>query len=318
MPCPIPCVVERAGSEEAEKALISDLSLRGARLRLAGGAEARARLLLSFSLGSEHLEKVPADVVWCRAAEAGYDCGVGFAAEWAAPIERALLGSRGGSVLLIEDDAGVRAALEGHLAGAGCLVDAADGVAEGWRKFEERPFDLLVVDLSLPDGDGMDLVGKVRAHPKRFSTPVMILTADASTMSKVAGLAFGADQYLVKPVDPSEFLFSAAALLRRLEYKPKADGVIRFERGEIDPRAHVVRLGESEFSNLSKKEFDLLYLLIAMRPRVLSKREMLSRLWNGGLAENTVESHVRRVREKLGAEGPRRLLTVSGRGYKFI
>lgn len=316
----IPCVAHRGPTTDAdaEKGLLREVGPSGARLRVGRPVSDAEELTLSFTLAGVHYDGVRARASSPRKEEGGWGCRVDFQADWPERIRESLAAPKYQSVLLLEDDAELRRSLEETLSAAGYDVAAAGGVQEAVRRFEERGCDLAVVDLGLPDGSGLELVQRIRAHPRRYATPVVILTSDARLESKLTGLAIGADHYLVKPVDPVELLFWLAALLRRTQFRAEGKGVIAFERGEIDPNAHVVLLGGREFGKLSRKEFDLLYRLIAARPRVLSKRYILSVLWHTVVTDNTVEVHVKRLREKLGPEGASRIVTVPGKGYKFV
>lgn len=315
----IPCSVRRSPEEDrALKGFLEDVGSGGARLAFSGPARAGDSLYLDFAVREHQFDALPAAVVWAKEEGAGWRCGLQIAPERAGELAAALLGSASQSVLMVEDDLASRRAVENQLVSAGYLVTSAGGIAEGARAFEERAFDLVLLDMTLPDGDGHELLEKIRSHSSRRTTPVVILTADARMESKLSGLAFGADQYLTKPIDLEELLFSVAALLRRSRYDSEQQGGLVFERGRIDPKRHAVELGGKEFSSLSRKEFDLLYHLIAARPRVLSKRYIISRLWHTVTSDNTVEVHINRLREKLGAVGASRIVTVSGKGYKFV
>lgn len=298
--------------------MILNIGVQGACLRLPAECPPGARLRMDFTLAQTHLQDVEARVIWTRREEERALCGVEFAEPWPGRVQQALLNPQHQVILLVEDELGPRNALERSLVEAGYAVSVAGTIGDGKRLFAERPFDTVVLDLNLPDGDGMDLLETIRAHSSRAATPVVILTADARPESKLAGLAFGADHYLAKPVDAEEMLFWVTALLRRAGHGEREAGVIRFERGQIDPVTHTVRIEGREIGNLSRKEFDLLYQLIASRPRILSKRFILAKLWHTVLTDNTVEAHVKRLRDKLGPQAAFRVTTVSGKGYRFI
>lgn len=316
----IPCVVHRGpnADSEAEKGLLEGFGLDGARLGTARAVADGGELILAFTLAGTHFEGVRARAAAPARAGTGWTCAVRFDGDWPARIQQALLQPRHEAILLLEDDAAVRQTVEQALRSAGYRVLACETVAQAIKTFEEAGCDLAVIDLALPDGSGMRLLERIRADARRFATPTVIFTADARLESKLAGLAFGADHYLTKPIDSLEMLFWVASLLRRTQFKAEAKGLIAFERGEIDPGAHAVRLGGREVTNLSRKEFDLLYRLVAGRPRVLSKRYILSVLWHTVVTDNTVEVHIKRLRDKLGPEGAARIVTVPGKGYKFI
>lgn len=221
-------------------------------------------------------------------------------------------------ILLVEDDEDFAELITTVLKLKGYQVTRVFTVAKGIESFSETAFDLAILDLTLPDGSGLSVCEKIRSHPKRFSTPVIILTGDTKFESKIAGFHAGADQYLAKPFSVEELALWVSALLKRLQYNEEAKGVIALEGLQIDPNTHVVKFHGSEVTNLTRKEFDLLYHLIASRPKVLSKNYILSKLWHTVLTDNTVEVHIHHIREKLGPEANLRILTIPGKGYKFI
>lgn len=219
-------------------------------------------------------------------------------------------------VLLVEDDEAVVEVVRVSLPEGEYLVESAPTAAEGWRLFESSRPDLVILDLGLPDDSGLSLCRKVRAHASRGATPIIVLTGRADIEDKANLFAAGADHYLVKPIPMAELKLWVSALLRRVRYCEEAGGVLRAEGFSIDPQSHTVSLGEALVRNLTRKEFDLLYELVRVRPRPLSKNFILSSLWGEVLRDNTVEVHIRNIRGKLGA-GAKRIVTVAGVGYRF-
>ena len=218
-------------------------------------------------------------------------------------------------VLVIEDDEGIAAGLRVHLRQHGCVVDGVASIADAWRALGAEPFDLVLLDLGLPDGDGAEILQRIRRAPEgRFphpATPVLIMTARDQVASRIASLDMGADDYLVKPFDPDELAARMRALRRRAA--GRADAVLR--RGEltIDPAARTVQRNGQPVE-LSTREFDVLLALMEAAPRVLSRSQLEERLydWQSGLESNAIEVHVHRLRRKLGDSVIR---TVRGVGY---
>lgn len=222
------------------------------------------------------------------------------------------------TILLVEDDAAVRRSLETALREAGHRVLATDTIVSGWHLFgAERP-DVAVLDVNLPDGTGIELCEKIRKHKELKATPVIILTAEAAFETKVSGFTAGADQYLVKPVAPSELLLWIDALLRRLDYGKEEGDVLKAGACEIDLKAHLVRFGDVTISNLTGKEFDLLYFLVKKRPKVYSRAQILSQLWHTITVDHVVDTHLTNLRKKLPQALADKIQTIPGKGFRFL
>jgi DNA-binding response OmpR family regulator len=218
-------------------------------------------------------------------------------------------------VLVVEDDRGIAAGLAAHLARLGHAVDCTGSVAEGWRALAGEPYDVVLLDLGLPDGDGSTLLRRLRDTPAGRlpdpATPVLIMTARDQVASRIAGLDLGADDYLTKPFDPDELAARMRALRRRTA--GRAQATLRYGELEIDPAARtVLRAGVPV--DLAAREFSVLLALIEARPRVLSRTQIEAQLynWDSGLESNAIEVHVHRLRRKLGESLIR---TVRGVGY---
>jgi two-component system response regulator QseB len=218
-------------------------------------------------------------------------------------------------VLVVEDDKGIAEGLAAHLTRAGHAVDCTPGVVPAWRALAGEPYDVVLLDLGLPDGDGTDLLRRLRQAPAGRlpdpATPVLIMTARDHVSARIAGLDLGADDYLTKPFDPDELAARMRALTRRLA--GRAHPTIRYGELEIDPAARSVqRAGEPV--ELSTREFSVLLALIEARPHVLSRAQIEAKLynWDSALESNAIEVHVHRLRRKLGESLVR---TVRGVGY---
>ncbi|MBI5202148.1 MAG: response regulator transcription factor [Elusimicrobia bacterium] len=222
------------------------------------------------------------------------------------------------TILVIEDDGNTRRALAAALESAGHRVVQSDGVEVGYHLFQTEKPDLIVLDITLPDGNGVDLCRKVRAHKALASTPVIMLTGKGQLDDKTAGFEAGADQYLVKPVLPQELLLWTQALLNRLALDKDEGG--KLEAGDIviDPDAHLVTFGETRIPNLTGKEFDLFYALVKKRPKVLSREWILSTLWRTVAVDNLVDAHMSKLRRKLPQALADRLQAVPGKGFRYF
>lgn len=180
----------------------------------------------------------------------------------------------------------------------------------------EKPFDLVLLDLNLPDVDGLAICRELRASEDTRRIPIIMLTARVEERDKLLGFDIGADDYVTKPFSMKELLARVSAQLRRAaSYETSEDEV--FEEGDLRidrARYDVRRSGHSV--HLTKKEFDLLWLLVRNRGRVVTRDTILSRLWDydADVETRTVDVHIRSLRKKLGED---RIETVVGLGYRF-
>ena len=229
-------------------------------------------------------------------------------------------GTSARTILVVEDEASLASALSYNLRKAGYnVVEARDGAVALRETRRARP-DAIVLDIMLPQIDGLEVCRRVRAES---DVPILMLTAKSEEIDKVVGLELGADDYLTKPFGMRELMARLRALLRRAGPGRQAEGPQRLVTGdiELDARGRTVRKAGREIT-LKPKEFDLLYFLVKQSGQVFTRQQLLEHVWGyeffGG--SRTVDVHMRWLREKLEelpAE-PRHLLTVRGVGYKFV
>ena len=219
--------------------------------------------------------------------------------------------------LVVEDDPGIASGLSDSLRRAGYAVDVCGSLDRAWAALSVEPFDVMLLDLGLPDGEGLDLLARVRRTSSRAGLwphpdmPVLIMTARDGVSDRIGGLDSGADDYIVKPFDANELLARLRAMLRRASGRSRP--VIEHGELVIDPAAHTVeRAGQSVV--LGGKEFALLLALLQARPQVLSKSRLESALYgfDESLDSNAIEVHVHHLRRKLGES---LIKTVRGVGY---
>ena len=219
-------------------------------------------------------------------------------------------------ILLIEDDPRLAEMVSEYLGQAGFRVSSAGTGNEGLARLAREPFDALVLDLTLPDIDGLEVCRRLRA---RADTPVLMLTARGDAMDRVVGLEIGADDYLPKPFEPRELLARLRAILRRRS-GPGDGEVLHFGRVEIDRGARALRLDGAE-RPLTGYQFALLLALAENAGRVMSREALMDRLKGEPLEafDRSIDVHVSRIRQALedDPKHPRRILTVRGAGYVF-
>lgn len=221
-------------------------------------------------------------------------------------------------VLVIEDDPAIRRGLVDALAFAGyATLEAGDGVA-GCRAALDLDCDLVLLDLVLPGRDGLDILRAIRIA--RPALPVIVLTARASEDDRVRGLSAGSDDYIIKPFSIRELLARVDAVLRRSPERPSSVRRVELAGGLADLDRREVRFADGGRSDLSELENQLLLYLASHPERVISREEILERVWGldpAGITTRTIDMHVARLREKLRDDPvrPQIILTVRGRGY---
>jgi len=220
------------------------------------------------------------------------------------------------NILLVEDDRRFAEMVSEYLGEAGFSVSVAGDGRTGLARLAAEPYDALVLDLMLPDVDGLEVCRQLRGFS---DVPVLMLTARGDAMDRVVGLEIGADDYLPKPFEPRELLARLRAILRRRD-RTRPANVLRFGRLEIDRDARGVRVDGAERS-LTGHQFALLVALAERAGRVLS-RDTLMDLVKGQEIEafdRSIDVHVSRIRAAIedDPKRPRRLLTVRGAGYVF-
>jgi DNA-binding response OmpR family regulator len=227
------------------------------------------------------------------------------------------------TVLLVEDDDATRAFLGDNLVADGYDLLTADCARDGLRLLETKFPDLVVLDVGLPDGSGLELLRRVRGADGIASridphTPVVVLSGRHGELDRLRGFERGADDYVVKPFSYAELRARLAALLRRAQRRPGA-GRLRVGALEIDPPSRAVTV-RGEPVELSAKEFALLRALAGDPVRVWTKDELLRSVWGFRSAGHTrtLDSHACRLRAKLGAHGDRFVVNVWGVGYRLV
>jgi DNA-binding response OmpR family regulator len=225
-------------------------------------------------------------------------------------------------LLLLEDDEATAAFLADNLSADGFRVVTASGAGEGWRAIELRHPELLVLDLGLADGSGLELLDRLRAADGIASRvdpalPVIVVSGRASEVDRVRGLARGADDYMAKPFSYPELVARIRAVLRRADGRG-ARGAIRVGELAIDPLTRSVSLAGKPV-HLSVKEFSLLQKLAGDPTRVFLKEELLREVWGYTVpvATRTLDAHACRLRRKLSASARPFVITMRGVGYRL-
>ena len=221
-------------------------------------------------------------------------------------------------ILVIEDEPDIRRNLEYNLSREGFSVSAAASISEANTLLASTDYNLILLDLMLPDGSGLDLCKSIKSNSDTESIPIIILTAKDDEVDKVVGFELGADDYVTKPFSVRELILRVKAVLKRGSKKKEIVEVVRqFGDLKIDVDSHEVHVDDAKI-NLTALEFRLLRQLVDTRGRVQSRDQLLSDVWgySAEVTTRTVDTHVKRLREKLGPMG-KYVQTIRGVGYKF-
>ena len=220
-------------------------------------------------------------------------------------------------ILIIEDEKDIQDLLQLYLKRDGFGADIARDGETGLRKASQERYDLILLDLMLPQVDGLEVCRNLRSRPQTADIPIIMITAKAEESDRVVGLEMGADDYITKPFSPREVLARVKAIFRRLE-KPKAKEV-RHEYGGIalEPSKHEVTY-KGKSHSLTSKEFKLLEFFLGNRGRVLSRDILLNEIWGYDYfgTTRTVDVHMARLRQKFQVLN-KSLVSIKGMGYKL-
>lgn len=223
----------------------------------------------------------------------------------------------GKKILVIEDERDIGDLVTHYLEKEGYRVMALRDGAKGLKQIKTEPPDLLILDLMLPEMDGLEICRQVRSDLRTAALPVIMLTAKGEETDRVVGLEMGADDYISKPFSPKELVARVKALFRRAERREAAPARHVYRDLVLEPDRHEVTFKDKEIS-LTAKEFSLLQQLIENRGRVLTRDVLLDRVWgyDTDVTTRTVDVHIRRLREKITIL-TEAIQTVKSLGYKL-
>ena len=226
------------------------------------------------------------------------------------------------NILIIEDNASIVDLIDFHLKDIHCQATKAYNGNDGLDLIRKNNYDLIILDLMLPDIDGIEICKQIRAD--KIFTPVLMLTSRSEEIDKIIGLESGADDYLTKPFSMREFIARVKAIIRRTEIdfsvKNEFGDILTCDELTIDPQKRKVTLKGNKIE-LTPKEFDLLYLFMCNPGKSYSRENLLNIVWGYEFTgyEHTVNSHINRLRTKIEANlsSPVYILTTWGVGYRF-
>lgn len=220
-------------------------------------------------------------------------------------------------ILVVDDEATVRNTIRKYLEREGFAVETAVNGTSALEKAEQFQPNLIILDVMLPQVDGIEVLRQLRQNSDVY---VLMLTAKADEIDKVIGLRMGADDYLTKPFSPRELVARVQAILRRDRGNEGNGAVLQFDQLTIDPAARQVQKN-GRYLDLTQTEYDLLFVLVRHKGRVLSREQLIESVWGYDYFGDTrvIDTHIRRLRRKIEDDraNPHYIVTVRGIGYRF-
>ncbi len=226
----------------------------------------------------------------------------------------------GESILLVEDDKHISKLVKYNLEKAGYRCLAVVTGEDGFEYLGRERVDLIILDVMLPKMDGFEVCRAIKQDGRFASIPIIMLTARAEEVDRIVGLELGADDYMAKPFSPRELILRVKAILKRSapQAEKKVEEILSFDKLKVDMPRHRVTVSGKEVK-LTAMEFDLLATLLKRKGRVQSRDRLLTDVWSieADVTTRTVDTHVKRLRQKLGPYG-KYIETVRGYGYRFF
>jgi len=219
-------------------------------------------------------------------------------------------------ILLVDDEPDILEIIGYNLTTEGYIVFTAENGVEAIAKAKKHQPHLIILDVMMPEMDGIEACEKIREIPSLSETVITFLTARGEDYSQVAGFEAGADDYITKPIKPKVLVSKVKALLRRFKTNDEAEGNIKLGNLVINREEYKVLKGKEELI-LPRKEFELLALLASKPGKVFKREDILDRVWGSEVVVGgrTIDVHIRKLREKIGDE---KFKTIKGVGYKFV
>jgi len=221
-------------------------------------------------------------------------------------------------ILVVDDEADIVEFISYNLEKEGYTVQTAHNGLEAVEKASSFRPDLIVLDVMMPQLDGIEACRKIRENPELSNTFIMFLTARDEEYSEIAGFDAGGDDYVFKPIKPRALLSRVNAIMKRKNAQQESDVAEVLNHGdlEVNPNEYLVKLGDKSMT-LPRKEFDLLYLLASKPGKVFTREKILRKVWGTDVfvVDRTIDVHIRKIREKIGDT---KIETIKGVGYKFV
>ncbi|WP_299339111.1 response regulator transcription factor [uncultured Psychroserpens sp.] len=219
-------------------------------------------------------------------------------------------------ILLVDDEPDILEIVGYNLSSQGYQIITAENGVEAVKKAKKEKPQLIILDVMMPEMDGIEACELIRKVPELTDTIITFLTARGEDYSQMAGFDAGADDYITKPIKPKVLVSKVKALLRRLKEEDKADGIIKIGNLIINREEYKITIKGQELV-LPRKEFELLSLLATKPNKVFKREEILDKVWGNEVVVGgrTIDVHIRKLREKIG---DKKFKTIKGVGYKFV
>ena len=216
-------------------------------------------------------------------------------------------------ILLVDDEEDILEFLSYNLKKEEFRIDTANNGISALKKLEKSKPDLIILDVMMPEMDGIEVCEKIREQENFDDVLILFLTARSEEYSELAGFSAGADDYITKPIKPKLLVSRVNAILKR-KRKKKKDGPIKIGNIHINKSNHKLLYSGKEIY-LARKEFNLLYYLMTVPGKVFTREEIISTIWKDAIVgDRTIDVHIRKIREKIGSQ---HIKTIKGIGYKF-
>jgi len=222
------------------------------------------------------------------------------------------------TILVVEDHKETAAMIKAALEEEGYKAACADSLRAGNHFLRTHRPCLLILDVHLPDGNGLQLCCRIRAHAELSKTPIIVLSGRDEMKDKKRGFAAGVDQYLTKPIVIDELMMWVRALLKRVEMDTRNGPLLTIGELEINTEAQILNYKDETVEDLTAREFDLLLALVKQTPRIISRKEILTEVWRTAAVENLVDTHIFNLRKKLPPELARKIQSVPGKGFRYF
>jgi DNA-binding response OmpR family regulator len=222
------------------------------------------------------------------------------------------------TILLVEDHEKTCDLIKSVLKRERFRFVCAKTLRDGKSYLKEHKPALIILDLVLPDGNGLELCALVRSSQELSKTPIIALTGLTEFSDKKRGFEAGVDQYLEKPIVLDELSLWVKALLRRVDWNSHGGPIQTCGDLQICAESYVVRFQEQAIGNLTRREFDLFYYLVQNSPKIISRDVIISEVWKTASVENLVDTHIFNLRQKLPRELAARVQSVSGKGFRYF
>jgi len=221
-------------------------------------------------------------------------------------------------ILIVEDHKETCAMLSAAMEEAGFDAHCAGTVKSAKEFLGQNTPCLVILDMHLPDGHGLTVCGWVRHNERLANIPVIALTGQDELSDKTKGFTAGVDQYLTKPINMEELVMWVKALLRRVDMDKSGGAILTTADLQLDVKAQIVKYKHKPIENLTRREFELLFALVKNSPRILSRAEILAKVWHTVSVENLVDTHLFNLRNKLPPELSERIQAVAGKGFRYF